>query len=72
MLKIGQVWGMLGDSGNPWANEECVTRVVIADIKNGWLRYRFTSGSKLHSMKQSDFADIYDDLIKEAPDADQS
>ena len=70
-LKIGQVWGMK-EKESPWADDEGVTRAVIIDLKDGWVRYHFTSGTKPHSLEQKEFTDTYDTLVKEAPDADQS
>ncbi len=76
MLKIGQVWGIRKQEGSPWADEESTTRVVITELKLGWVRYRFLTGTKLNAMDQGAFSEVYDHrllrcdkLITEAPDS---
>ena len=76
MLKIGQVWGIKEQETSPWADEESPTRVVITELKLGWVRYRFLTGTKLNAMEQSAFSGVYDHrllrcdkLATEAPDS---
>ena len=64
-VKIGQVW--VTDKNNPFAD----LQYTIIDIRGKYLKYRYGPGGCVGDAKTSNFT-FGHDLVKEAPDANQS